>query len=243
MTDTFFKKKCQSCRSAALVVSERGGPRSVITSTREVRRMKLEVGDIKMDSDAGISFTQQQRTPVTHTPSLDPPHSEAGEDRSTATRRGLLYALVISGALMSALTTLVALGALSPLLLLGWGLIAALALVTLMTGRVRAAQRERVSSENGGEVERERARRLLRLLDAMAPMDVRALTEETGWSEEAVLSGLVFLLERELVEEDVDLETGHFCYARSHHVRFDFEEREALAPAAERLSALRSSKP
>lgn len=207
--------------------------------------MKLEVGDIKMDSDAGISFTQQQRTPVTHTPSLDPPHSEAGEERSTATRRGLLYALVISGALMSALTTLVALGALSPLLLLGWGLIAALALVTLMTGRVRAEQRERGSSENGGEVERERARRLLRLLDAMAPMDVRALTEETGWSEEAVLSGLVFLLERELVEEDVDLETGHFCYARSHHVHFDFDfgEREALAPAAERLAALRSSKP
>lgn len=143
---------------------------------------------------------------------------------------------------MSMLTLLVALGELPLLLLIGWGLIAMLAFA-VVTGRKRSEDHAPTSPPREHGVERERARRLLRLLDTSSPMDVRALTAATGWSEEAVLTGLVFLLERELVEEDVDLETGHFCYARSQHVRFDFGEREALAPASERLAALRTSKP
>ena len=203
--------------------------------------MKLEVGDIKMDSEAGIRFTTSQQTlPTTTKP---PEQTLEASERSTLTaRRALLTALVIGGALMSMLTLLVALGELPLLLLIGWGLIAMLAFA-VVTGRKRSEDHAPTSPPLEHGVERERARRLLRLLDTSSPMDVRALTEATGWSEEAVLTGLVFLLERELVEEDVDLETGHFCYARSQHVRFDFEEREALAPASERLAALRTSKP
>lgn len=203
--------------------------------------MKLEVGDIKMDSEAGISFTTSQQTlPTTTKP---PEQTLEASERSTLTaRRALLTALVIGGALMSMLTLLVALGELPLLLLIGWGLIAMLAFA-VVTGRKRSEDHAPTSPPREHGVERERARRLLRLLDTSSLMDVRTLTEATGWSEEAVLTGLVFLLERELVEEDVDLETGHFCYARSQHVRFDFEEREALAPASERLAALRTSKP
>ncbi len=71
-----------------------------------------------------------------------------------------------------------------------------------------------------------RATRIAALLStAVSPLGVERIAAALGWTEDAVVTGLGVLIERERVREDLDLDTGHWVYALATRA-------DALTPAA-----------
>ncbi|RAL25503.1 hypothetical protein DL240_04650 [Lujinxingia litoralis] len=95
-------------------------------------------------------------------------------------------------------------------------------------------------------IEIERRTRLLQHLNSVAePQTVEELQQSLGWTEEALIPTLEFLVTAQRLDEDLDLESGHWAYALpAPQVVLDTEvssEVPAKAlPITERAEAIRT---
>lgn len=180
--------------------------------------MKLNVGDIQMDSESGVTFAH-------HAPPAEPSRPAHDREGSPYQLLGIslpawpasaywwlsalgVAAVVGAVALLPALLAQSAFLALCTLLppLLG------LALGSAVIAR-RAASKARPSLASP-ETHALRATRIAALLStAASPLGVERIAAALGWTEEAVVTGLGYLIERERVREDLDLDTGRWVYA------------------------------
>jgi hypothetical protein len=76
------------------------------------------------------------------------------------------------------------------------------------------------------------------LSERSSPASVEELMTEMGWSEEAVVDGLDAGVRQHRIEEDLDLDTGHWHYVASSPDVADPPTRKAL-PVGERAAQLR----
>ena len=77
-------------------------------------------------------------------------------------------------------------------------------------------------------VRKERERRMRSLLDARTPRaSVSELAQGTGWTEEVVLETLKALIEQDLWEEDLDLDSGLWFYKPHEEYIFELEEADS----------------
>lgn len=191
--------------------------------------MKLKVGDIEMDSESGVTFAHG------HPPAAP---SRPAHDRNSAPYQllgvpvpawpaSVYWALSALGG-----TAFVGMVALLPALL---AQSASLALCTLLPPLLGLALGSAVIARGAGrkrpalaspETHALRATRIAALLSTSAsPLGVERIAAALGWTEEAVVTGIGYLLARERVREDLDLDTGHWVYALRTRA-------DGLAPAA-----------
>ncbi len=202
---------------------------SIITAlcAHEEHTMKLDVGDIHMDSDAGIAFGEDARADgedIQRTQALETSTDQRNASRERAQTKPsiapvMMTSCIAGGSILAAMAIAVAVAfdALPLAALAAWGvtpLTACGAMITLdRWRRADAAWREMRSTEQPDASEdllaQARAERLLEELErAEAPRTVDQLGAQTGWSEEAVLIGLDRLVTADRVDEDIDMETG-----------------------------------
>lgn len=186
--------------------------------------MKLEVGDIKMDSEAGISFGPHQPSTDPHT--LTTSEHVARRRAEEGVSIGLIASIVASVGILGSwvVTTMVALEMLTPYALAIWGPVlgncAALWWVTRHQRLLRGAE---VSGGERDESTRElsdaRSARLIELIEAYPlGLTVDELVSTTGWREAAVLEGLEAAVARGQLEEDLDIDLGVWRYALTDRV-------------------------
>lgn len=216
--------------------------------------MKLELGDIKMDSRTGISFGNQ---PEAERPASAQPVPETmGPQTSPAAKASLLERLPDWSRLGYLMAAAVALG-----LALGLGAVSASLIETLPVWRfvplvpvpglmlaagfglwraVIGARREATSAVSS--LDRERSDRLAGHLAGRAESaSVEELAHELEWREEAVVRGLKAGVRRNLIDEDLDLDTGHWTYEVSRISTESTVPQHAL-PVDERAKCLTSDK-
>lgn len=188
--------------------------------------MKLRVGDIEMDSEAGVTFARGNADP-----------SRPAHDRECSPYQLLgmtlpaLPAGVYWGLSAIGLAAVVGSVALLPALLAQSVFLAMLLppMLGLALGSAVIAQRAGSSARPSlalPEAHELRATRIAALLStAVSPLGVERIAAALGWTEDAVVTGLGVLIERERVREDLDLDTGHWVYALATRA-------DALTPAA-----------
>lgn len=200
--------------------------------------MKLKVGDIEMDSQSGISFGEQPTAAVDNEES--PPDDPDREETSPMARLpdwprkvyalfGVLALAAIFGLgqVYAALGDTTSVWRLTPLVPIP-GLLAASAVAFWRgaTGAKRAEgppvdQTDRLTEHLAGRLE---------------PASVEQLVDELDWREQEVVRGLEAAIERDLVVEDLDLDTGHWTYTTAPRID-DQTPRRAL-PIDERAKRL-----
>lgn len=179
-----------------------------------------------------------------------PSFGEGGDLQRWATSSPVPWKAMIAGGI--ALVSLGIVGA----ILTTWGFFGTAVLTSLMTtgsglvflglvkrrGRITAATREqRALSTSEHKLLEERSRRIQTVLEqAGRPQTFEALVARTQWTRDAVLDTLLFMKERGLVAEDLDLDTGDWVYAPSEPevvpaapVSLMLEERRALSERTE----------
>lgn len=210
--------------------------------------MKLKLGDIEMDSDSGISFgesatpvaaAREQAQPVQRQPvSEDASLMERLPDWSPKT-----YVLVALVAAASA----VGLGAVGVGLAEAYPAMRVVPLIPvpglmLAAGIAlwQAVRGVRADPPSMDALASERSERLAgHLSERGAPASVEELMDELGWREEAVVRGLSAGVDRSLIEEDLDLDTGHWNYAAVPASSDERPARRAM-PVEERANFLTS---
>lgn len=190
--------------------------------------MKLRVGEIEMDTESGVSFA----TGVV----------ASGSDQSSRSEPlGLLvqiagaprwaHAIVSSGALLVASVTAVTAW------VMGWWLLLIPAAAFLRLGAYAgflafaprgAALPVRSSASQSAQV------RATVIEDGELTID--RLVAKLGWAEREVLEVVADLVSRQELEEDLDLESGHWVYRAT--TTFSGLDHPGTQPAAERLRAI-----
>lgn len=210
--------------------------------------MKLKLGDIEMDSDSGISFGESA-APVAAAPEQAQPvqRQPGSEDASLMERLPdwspksyVLFALVAAASAVGLGVVGVGLAEAYPAMRVvplipvpGLMLAAGIALW-------RAVRGVRADSPGVDALASERSERLTGHLSARsAPASVEELMDELGWREEAVVRGLSAGVDRSLIEEDLDLDTGHWTYTAAPASSQDRPARRAM-PVEERAKYLTS---
>lgn len=191
--------------------------------------MKLKVGDIEIDSRSGVLIGGSANTSNRVQPGASPP--SALEVLRAFTPR----AYRIFGTLLG-VVSLCAAAVVVPAVLQGslpW-----LALLSLLPTSVAASSSFVVAhfvsslglhpSARDVQLTAERASRVrAHLLSASSAETVEEIARALGWSNEAVAAGLVELVARGQVAEDIDLDSGHWLY------RLDDDEKLRLPEAAQ----------
>lgn len=177
--------------------------------------VKLKVGDIEMDSRSGISFDNGPASSVPASPT--PADKGSGvpliQRLPNWSRRTYMVLAVL--ALSATVASIV--GALA---LAGGGsafwLLPAIPVPGLLFATGLCAWRAATGIDTPDEVDalgQQRSDRLVEhLRGRQSPASVESLINEMGWSEEAVVHGLDAGVRREIIEEDLDVETGHWRY-------------------------------
>ncbi|MFP4600946.1 MAG: hypothetical protein ACLFVJ_22030 [Persicimonas sp.] len=226
--------------------------------------MKLKLGDIEMDSESGISFgesagptiavqenaaqeiaTQEQAQPAQPAEQLAGSKPES-DDVSLMERlpdwSRKTYLLVALVAAASA----IGLGAVAAGLAEAYPAMRIVPLIPvpglLLAAGISAwrAARPRADSPSMDPLARRRSDTLAgHLSGRRAPASVEELMDELGWREEAVVRGLSAGVDRSLIEEDLDLDTGHWTYAATPASSEDRPARRAM-PVEERARYLTS---
>ncbi len=216
--------------------------------------MKLKLGDIEMDSESGISFGESAAPVVAAQEQAQPvqPVERQSESEPRADEVSLIerlpnwsrktYLLVALVAAASA----IGLGALAAGLAEAYGAMRVVPLIPVPGLLVAAgvalwqAARTRADSPSVDALARERSDTIAGHLSGRdAPASVEELMDELGWREEAVVRGLSAGVDRSLIEEDLDLDTGHWTYAAAPASSEDRPARRAM-PAEERARYLTS---
>lgn len=182
--------------------------------------MKLQVGDLQMVQGEGISVNG---TPLVSAQSSQPTHGHRRPAQRDGLRLGPLsfprWSARVYGAI-AALCVVMSVGLLVTGVLTEIPLLAMLA-VNALIGAVAAALLARRAGK-GTPVTRappsaitiERRTRLLTHLKAHGkPQTIEALQAALGWTEQALLPTLADLVQAERIDEDLDLESGHWTYA------------------------------
>jgi hypothetical protein len=202
--------------------------------------MKLRVGDIEMDSRTGIVFAS------THGGNQAAPHAPARHQAQTlesllAGRLPALSAGVYWGLVAASLVAVV-----SVVALLASGFVQNLFLAGVLPPLLGVALGSAVMARRAGvpgqpalastEVRALRATRIAALLGTSTePMTVERIAALLGWTEPAVVTGLGHLVRERRVQEDLDLDSGHWVYFLLPHAD---ERARAALPLAERERAL-----
>jgi hypothetical protein len=189
--------------------------------------VKLRAGDIEIDGETGMTLARGRRRE-------DPPRPVHDAGCSPYRLLGVslpaLPARVYWGLSALGLAGIAGCVALLPALLAGNAFLAVCALVPPLFGLAlgsaviaRRAGRARASRPG---LDALRATRIAALLStAEVPLDVARIAGALGWTEDAVVAGLAYLVERARAQEDLDLETGCWVYALA-------TRGDALTPAA-----------
>ncbi len=181
--------------------------------------MKMKVGDIELDAQQGISFggspaaraPSQTLAPV-QTPAAAAPRADARRVASVGLGASLVASLL--------LTALAGAQVLPSAALLSWLSVGAMGLWRVRCG-LAASQTQLEAAPPAGLLTGDSAlslERETRVLDALSqangPMTARALQARLGWTEVTLLEALAPLIAKERVVEDLDLESGQWCYAQ-----------------------------
>ena len=217
--------------------------------------MKLKVGDIELDSATGISFAGSQSAGadvVSHSLQTRVESAPSNQLAPTSdTMLGLPFpdwsartywtlctvaataafglALVNLMVPFSLLVTLMLIAGVPPLagVALGCGLVAR------RMGRLPAKSTANVPDH----VMTLRTSKIAALLaSAKEPVSVEWIAESLGWTETAVVTGLRSLVEADRVQEDLDVDSGHWTYVLADSDS-DLASRKSM-PVAERERAL-----
>ena len=188
--------------------------------------MKLEVGEIRMDSQAGIAFGEPKRS----RPEPPPQRVEAlvPSERVMYAAFALAIGVVACGA-----SALVFAGVLPPVALVVWCMLPALGAAMIIRERSLHTEPE----PTPGRLARDRAARLVEELSEGHGASVVELERRIGWSTEAVLDGLATAIASGQIEEDVDIDRGEYVYAVREEVILGLEvESASLKSVQERLT-------
>ena len=221
--------------------------------------MKMQVGDLHMSQGEGISV---QGTPIVSRHAIAATQNRSSAAHSAPTnelRLGPLRLPRWSATTYAAIALLLA--ALSVALLVAGVVLEvplfALAALNMFAGalgsaliarQVRHSPAPSTGVPTALEIER-RTRLLTHLKTLDAPRTVEALLSELGWTEQALLPTLADLVNAERIDEDLDLESGHWTYALpAPRMVLDTEvSARALPdharPVSERAEALSSKSP
>lgn len=190
--------------------------------------MKLEIGDIKMDSDGGVNIRASTASVHTHPAQAQPvvkePESPIVLSTSLAT-----YAFVNTAIAFAAAFTLIFAGV--PWPWVGVTMLAVQVPLALWTVRRHAeinAQRLLDDDQTS----------LLQHLQHASSLTVSQLQKRTNLPELRALEVVDSLLKSGAIEEDVDVETGHFIYRLSADQPVHPDQRSA----SERLSNTRKQR-
>ncbi len=192
--------------------------------------MKLQVGDIQMDSDSGVSFGRAW---------VEPARVVAEPSSSVLAAIGgapsWAHALVALGAGLGgvALIAAAALTGFWPLLVPGLVALRGSAYAAMMSVGSHLPQRRSHRKAD--------ARALLAAVEARGTGELEHFADELQWSEGRTAAALLVLIERGSVEEDLDVDTGHWVY-RPVRVLSGLERRNTLT-AADRLRAIEHEQP
>ncbi|MFW5968645.1 MAG: hypothetical protein ACOCV2_14060 [Persicimonas sp.] len=200
--------------------------------------MKLKVGDIEMDSQSGISFGEQPAPAVDKEAS--PPDEPDRKETSLMARlpdwprrvyalAGVLALAAIFGfgQVYAALSDITSVWRLTPLVPIP-GLLAASA-VAFWRGATGAKRAEGPPADHSDRL-------IEHLAGRLEPASVEELVDELDWREQEVVRGLKAATERDLVVEDLDLDTGHWTYTTSP--RGDEKTPRRALPIDERAKRL-----
>lgn len=188
--------------------------------------MKLEVGDIKMDSESGIQIgavrhSNSQSSQVAHSTFTHLPPERVDEPIS----KSVLGAMVVMA--------LVALAAML-LLVAGHPLAAALLFFGfqlptgwfVLTTRAKAAADQKLRAEH--ELFAQDAQRLLETFaETSSPKSISRIQEELSLTEDRTLQLVSTMLQANTLEEDVDIESGRFVYRPSTEFNIDPDQLSA----------------
>lgn len=227
--------------------------------------MKLKVGDIEMDSTGGISFGgspaspeaspgaegSQQALAVAEERSLagsdvgDPGAREVVRERGWLDRMPdwssgvymmlTLFSLAAVGGLGAAVVflpiappwTVLPLVPAPGLLFAGWAF--------FWKGYKQAYG----DVEEVGAIDLERAKRLRAVIeDEQRALTVEELISRLGWREAAVVSGLKAGVDSALIVEDLNVETGHWCYEAAPDPEEERRRSRQALPLDERMALL-----
>lgn len=212
--------------------------------------MKLKVGDIEMDSESGISFDGAQQSDSTDqfpqrsdsTDRLAQRSETTGSELSLDNLPSFPRPVYLAGGLL-------ALGILAALTL-GYFLMAAASanawlmllplpgLLLIGGFCVRQYFRQEDPSDRAGQLDHRRAERIrTHLFEREEPASVEQLVDELGWREEAVVRGLKAGVDRKLLAEDLDIDSGHWTYEALASGGMQPSEAKAL-PIDERAERL-----
>lgn len=215
--------------------------------------MKMKVGDLTMVQGEGISVNGETLVSRQSTPQM--------QRHTTPTRRDGLRLGPVSFPHWSARTymTAAALFGIMSIAVLVIGLLNELPVVAMlalnaMAGAVASgilAQRARTQptpSVPPSAITIERRTRLLTHLQASGePQTIEALQTSLGWTDEALLPTLADLVQAERIDEDLDMESGHWTYALpAPRMVLDTESSptalpDHARPISERVEALSST--
>lgn len=180
--------------------------------------MKMKLGDMEMDSQTGIHYggnspiSPVAPPPETQLPAAAPPATSETDGSLPAWSRPVIKMAGI-GALVAATTLLVVAWAMGFLL----ALFPMLVLFLIAIGTLWVGRRDDLFASDDdmamSEVELERRKRVAALLQASKkPLSVEELQAQLEWTDQALLSTLQLMLRKELLKEDLDLDSGHWVY-------------------------------
>lgn len=183
--------------------------------------MKLRVGDIRMDSSEGMTFGES-------------PNAESGDDRAAPKQR-LPRAALAAGALMGLAATIgLIVGA---VVWSQWFLLIPVYFTgrfVAYTGLLAVGPRAETQTFPARDV-----RAVLAALDGPTDRSADGLQRALGWTERRTVAALEAGVRRDLIEEDLDIETGIWIYRRPT-VLSSQPPLQTLS-AADRLEAIEQS--
>ena len=208
----------------------------------------MKLGDMEMDSDEGISFNSS------NAPSQHSEHSAASNEASSSTplSPGWIRSTMLERVppfvfyLTGSLAILGALGgiwlifafALPPLLSIGVLPMLAAAFGSIWIGWVVSDDQESANEDASQRLQR----RVLNLLESQPePLRVEEIAENLGLTEERAVSTLAPLVDENHIQEDLDIDSGEWVYAKESSDPDELEDlRRKSLPISERKEALKS---
>lgn len=200
--------------------------------------MKLQLGNIKMDSESGIEFgvTNTDSRQITRVGGELDPHPLETSIEADPPFEGLSLLSLAPVALVGCAFLIVA------FFLLPWWLTVILFIALqattawfVLTTRAKAMAKTRTRRE--ADLFAEDRARLLKLLAQAQPQTVSQICECLNMSVERALHLVNVLLRQQEIEEDIDVESGHFIYRATEKFYIDADHMSA----AERLEQIQQS--